>query len=114
MRFPDGCVLRDVSFFPTRGADRISPVFRKSTHRKQVAAARDHFGSHIAHEVGCINRYFRRELNTAARIRGNSNLVQMGESRINGREVLSHHRLASFPVALADELLDLGYRFIAW
>src|SRR4029079_5201524 len=112
-RFPHGYVLRDVPLLPTRGADRISSVFRKSTHREQIAAAREHFGSHIAHEVWSIKRHFGREFNSAAHRLGHSNLVQMSKSRINRRKILSHHRLSSLAVGFANELLDLRDCFIA-
>ena len=107
-------VLRDVSLFPARGADRIRPVFRESTHGKQITAASDHFGSHIAHKVGCVSRNFGDAFNVSAyRGFGNGNLVKVSKSRINCREVLPHDRLSSFAIGFSNELLDLRDRFIA-
>ena len=103
--FPHRNFLRDVALLPLRRADRISAVDREGADGQAVAAAGDDFGGDVAERIPApsaetAGRHFER----AGRLRRHCDFVQMLERRIDGREVLSHDRLAALAVGLAESI----------
>src|SRR6185369_15404643 len=68
----------------------------------------------VAHKLRRIVRYFGCDFHGAAGNFRNGNLAEMRERCVYRGEVLSNHGLTTFSVALANELLDFRYRFLAW
>ncbi len=85
---PLGNFQGDVALLPLRGADGIGSIAGQLADREVVAVAEDHGRQDILHEGRRLGGDRRTELDLAGGLGRNLDAMEIGESAIDGGEVL--------------------------
>ena len=102
LRVPRGNLQCDIAFFPLRGAGREGAVDRESADGNAVTVAGVDYAEDIALEFWGLRGECVRRFGFASDLLRNGDFEEVGQSFVDGAEVLLHDLFAFSAVRVAD------------